>query len=175
MTVEEIFSKLIAHMREGVMFHRDMADAYDFLGLKKLRKCHNYHMEEEMRGCRRLMHYYVKHYRKLIVAESLTIKSVIPNNWYKYTSKDVDNATRKSALRELMEKWIDWEQETKALYQNMWRELTSIGEIAAANELSKYINNVSEELNAAQQELLEIEITNYDMVFVIDKQVSRND
>ena len=175
MTIEEIFSKLITHMREGIAFHRDMADAYDFLGLKKLRKCHNYHMEEEMKGCRNLTHYYIKHYKKLIAVESSAIRNVIPSVWYKYASKDVDYATRRSALRELMEQWIDWEQETKKLYQEMWRELANLNEIAAANELSKYIDDVSEELNAAQQELLEIEITNYDMVFVIDKQVRRND
>lgn len=166
MTVEEVFSKLVAHMREGVNFHRDMTDAYDFLGLERLRKCHNHHMKEEMNGCRKLVHYYLRHYHRLLQVQQEQ-QEVIPAQWYKYSSQDVDVNTRRNALKDLMKKWIDWEKETKKIYQEMWNELTNIGEIAAANYVNKFVDDVSEELSAAQQELLEYEITNYDMVFVV--------
>jgi len=43
MTVEEIFNKLASHMVEGIMYHDDMAKAYDFLGLSGFARCHDYH------------------------------------------------------------------------------------------------------------------------------------
>ncbi len=34
MTIEEIFSEISKHMIEGIMIHAQMADYYNFLGLK---------------------------------------------------------------------------------------------------------------------------------------------
>lgn len=45
---------------------------------------------------------------------------------------DVDIATRQNALKTGISTWIDWEKETKSLYESMYKELCDIGEIAAA-------------------------------------------
>ena len=39
MTVDEVFSRLTAHMVKGFMMHDQMATAYNFLGLKGYKKC----------------------------------------------------------------------------------------------------------------------------------------
>ena len=41
---------------------------------------------------------------------------IIPDSWYKYTSMDVDASTKRNAIKDLTEKWINWERETKTLY-----------------------------------------------------------
>jgi len=51
MTIEEIFTKLINHMNEGVIFHKTMAQAYNFLELQGLTKCHISHYIEELKEC----------------------------------------------------------------------------------------------------------------------------
>ena len=47
MTTGEIFSKIAAHMIEGLMFHQQMANYYEFLGLEGYAQCHGYRYMEE--------------------------------------------------------------------------------------------------------------------------------
>ena len=47
MTYEEIFSNISAHMIKGIMFHAQMADYFDFLGLKGYKRLHEYHYFDE--------------------------------------------------------------------------------------------------------------------------------
>ena len=67
MGVEDIFSQLVEHMIQGIMIHSQMADYYNFLGLKGYAKCHEYHFFSENIGFRRLSWYYLKHHNKLIL------------------------------------------------------------------------------------------------------------
>lgn len=170
MTVEEVFGKLVARMREGVQFHRDMADAYDFIGLYGFAREQNKHMIEEMKGCRKLAHYYLTHYHKLIMVAPIEIHNIIPETWYKYMTIDVDVNTKQKSVKDLMGKWIEWEKSQKKLYEEMYIELTNMREIAAASQVLKYVRDVDEELADAQKVLIEIEGTNYDMTYITELQ-----
>lgn len=170
MTVGEIFIKLATHMLEGTMFHDELTKAYDFLGLWGHSMCQTYHYIEEQSGYRKLLHYYASHYFKLLQLEDITKPKLIPDIWYKYTTQAVDAGTKKSAIKELMNKWIEWEHSTKTLYQQMRNELAALNEIDAAIEIDSYIKDVSKELCQAEKELLNLEAINYDMTVIIPQQ-----
>lgn len=167
MTVEEIFNKISSHMLEGVMFHADMVKAYDFLGLWGWARCHESHYLEEMRDYCYWSHYFISHYFKLIKNTNDNIPKLIPEGWYKYTTMEVDINTKRNAVKELMEKWISWEKETKQLYEEMRSELAALNEIDAAMQLDCYICNVSKELSHAQKKLIKLETLGYDISAVI--------
>lgn len=169
MTVEEIFNKLAQHMCEGVMYHDEMQRAYDFLGLWGFSKCHLYHLFGEKKGLKCFSHYYAKHYFKLLQIENPTSPKLIPETWYKYRTQDVDSNTKKSTVKDLMNKWVAWEQITKTLYEEMYQELIAIKEVAAATYLQKYIYDVNEELCHAQKELLKLETLNYELSSIISE------
>ena len=103
-------------MVEGIMYHDEMAKAYDFLGLPGFSKCQDYHHLEETEGYRCLSHYYATHYYKLLQLEEITKPKLIPETWYKYTTWSVDTGTKKSTIKDLMTKWMEWERSTKKLY-----------------------------------------------------------
>lgn len=170
MTVEEIFKQLSTHMIEGLMVHSQMSDYFGFLGLKGYQECHKYHYFEENTNFRKINKYYLHHYNKIIPELPFNNPKVIPDSWYKYTRQDVDANTRKSGIQAGMEKWVDWEEGTKALYQQMYKELIAIGEVAAAEEVANYICDVDNELSAAMQKSLELKAINYDINLIIDKQ-----
>jgi hypothetical protein len=86
MTVEEIFNKLASHMCEGTMYHDEMAQAFDFLGLWGLSMCHTHHLFEEKKNYKCLSHYYAIHYFKLLQLEPIEKPKLIPESWYKYTT-----------------------------------------------------------------------------------------
>lgn len=170
MTVEELFNKLLVHMREGVQFHTEMALAYDYLNIEGLYACHIYRAYDEKQSFERLYHYYITHYFKLLQLENISQSKLIPETWYKYTTQAVDSGTKRNAIKELMEKWVKWEQETKKLYQEMRQELIQLGETASALYIDQYIIDVDNELQDAQNKLMRLETINYDLIEITNWQ-----
>ena len=170
MTVEEIFNQISNHMVKGIMFHAQMSDYYNFLGLKGYSKCHEYHFICENYNFRKLSHYFLNHYDKIIQDLPTSNSSIIPASWAKYKRQDVDAATRKSAIQTGIENWVKWEQNTKLIYEKMYIELISLKEIDAAMEIKKYISDVSEELTKAKQKHIEEKSIDFDITVLIEEQ-----
>jgi negative regulator of replication initiation len=116
MTIEEIFTKLASHMKEGLEYHDLFAQAYHFIGLRGYAVSQEHHFLEESQSYKLLLRYYAKHYHKLIILENFDKPKIIPETWYKYTTMAVDTNTKRNAVKDLMTKWIDWERSTKKLY-----------------------------------------------------------
>ena len=66
--------------------------------------------------------------------------------------------------------WVSWEEETKKLYESLYKELCSLDEIASANLLIDYINDVSQEVKDAQGYLINKISTGFDMVDIVQEQ-----
>lgn len=170
MTVEEIFNKLASHMVEGMMFHDQLQQGYDFLGLCGFAKCHEYHHIEETKGYECLLHYYSTHYHKLLNIETISKPAIIPETWYKYTTMAVDANTKRQAVQMMMKKWVEWEQETKKLYQEMYSELCNLNEIATASKIKYYICAVDDELKHAEKKLIKLETIDYNINSIVSWQ-----
>lgn len=170
MTIEEIFNKIASHMREGILYHDKMAQVYNFLSLYGYAQCQEYHFFEENYNYKKLLHYYAKHYYKLLIMENIEIPKIIPENWYKYTTMAVDVGTKRNTIKELMTKWVEWERSTKKLYEEMRQELYLLKEVDAALFIDNFIKDVSKELSQAEQQLLMLETIGYDIVEIADQQ-----
>ena len=170
MTCEEIFTELAEHQIKGMMVHEQLANYYDFLGLYGYRDCHEYHFIKESCAYRKLCRYYINHYNKLIPETEFSSPEVIPESWYRFERKDVDTSTKKNAVKQGLEKWVNWETETKKLYQRLYKEMIDNGSIASAKFLCEYIEDVDCELKKATQYWLSKESANYDMVMIVSEQ-----
>lgn len=124
---------------------------------------------EETCSYRCLSHYYSTHYHKLLKIATQTRQTIIPEGWYKYTTMDVDVGTKRTAVKDMMKKWVDWERSTKKLYQEMRRELCNIGEVAAALKIDCFIKGVDEELIHAEKKFIKLESIGYDMQYIIEQ------
>ena len=167
MTIEDIFNKLASHMIEGIMYHDEFANAYAFLGLYGFAKCHDYHHLEETKCYRNLQHYYSSNFHKLLSINDIPRPQIIPDNWSKYNTMEVDVSTKKNSVQSMMKKWIEWERETKQLYQQLRAELTALGEIAAGLYIDKLICEVSEELKHAEKSFIKMETIGYDIGTIV--------
>lgn len=170
MTVEEIFNKIAAHMRKGLMVHDQLASIYGFLNLKGYKKCHEYHFLEETYNYRRFINFYSDVFHKLIINNTVEEPSLIPLNWLKYTKIDVDINTRRTAIKETMKQWVEWEQEAKKLWEISYKELYELGEVYAAQIIQTFLQDTSEELIIAQTKQIYLESDGYDMSFILDEQ-----
>lgn len=157
-------------MSEGILYHRCFSKAYDFLGLFGFSKCQTYHAIEETESYHMLVHYYSAHYHKMLQDKEIKNPELIPASWYKYSTLDVDAGTKRNAIRELMSKWIQWEKETKKLYETLRKELYDLGEVSSSLELDKLIVDVSEELKHAEKQFIKLETIGYDLPTIVDWQ-----
>ena len=175
MTLEEIYAEISAHMIKGIMMHAQMADYYDFLGLNGYKRCHEYHylMEScEMRGLHR---YFLNHHNKLIPERVIEDPKIIPDNWYNYKRQDVGISTKQTGVKNGLTKWVEWEKETKKLYERMYKELLNINEVASAFKIKELICCVDKELKKAERYLLNKEAIEYNIRDIIDEQKAKHD
>ena len=175
MTVTEIFSELSAHFVKGLMFHEQMANYYDFLQLEGYKYCHEYHFKAESNSYRKLNRYYLNHYNKLIPESRVEDPKVIPDNWYRYSRSDVDIQTKKNAIKTAMDKWVDWETDTKETLERMYCELLDLNEISTAIFISKFIEDVDCELKWAERKRLDLMSVDYDMTYILEQQKRLHD
>lgn len=170
MTVEDIYSKLAAHMIQGLMAHEQLANYYDFLGLKGYKRCHEYHYLEETCNYRKLCRYFINHHNKLIPESEVDNPEIIPQSWYKYSRQDVDTTTLTNAVKNGVSTWVNWEKQTKQLYEEMYKELIDINEVASAMKIKEFICDVDKELKCAERKYLELKAVDYSLEYVISVQ-----
>ena len=148
MTVDEIFNKIAAHMRKGLVIHDQIASIYGFLNLRGYKKCHEYHFLEE------------------------SMPKLIPSNWLKYTKIEVDINARRNAIKDTMKQWVEWEQEAKKLWEDSYIKLYELGEVYAAQIIQTFLKDTAEELNMAREKQICLESSGYDMPFILEEQKS---
>lgn len=166
----EVFNEISKHMIKGIMFHEQMADYFDFLnfhGLKRWQEVRFFEENTELRGLHR---YAINHCNKLVYDSDISNIRYIPNSWYNYTRYDVDTNTRKTAVKDAFGKWCEWEKETKALYERMFKKLTENGYISYANKVNELIKNVDNELKYLTRKMLEYKSVDYDIDYIMYQQ-----
>lgn len=175
MTTDEVFRDISSHVVKGVMLHDQLADYYDFLNLPGYKRCHEYHGLCEMRAYRKLHRYYLNHFNRLIEEEAIASPDAIPSSWYRYKRQDVDASTKRSAVKTGIEKWVSWEQETKALYEKAYKDLMELGEVAAAKQIACLICDVGKELKWAQRKHIDLLTADYEIGFILGCQDNLHD
>ena len=71
-----------------------------------------YHFHEESKNYRSLYNFFILHKCKLI-KEDVEIPTIIPDKWFKYSKDEVDANNKRSAIKDLMKEWVNWEEKTK--------------------------------------------------------------
>lgn len=171
MSVEDIFVELSEHMLKGLMFHEEMANYFAFLCLEGYSYRHEHQYEEESKSYRKITNYYITHYNQLIPKRGrLETPQLIPNTWYGHDRKDVDANIKRNAIREAFQSWVNWEKETKELYESKRTELCEMKEVSAALFIDCFIRDVDNELKDAETELLNLMAINFDMPYIMGEQ-----
>ena len=170
MTVDEIYLNLSKHMIQGIMSHEQWSEYYSFLNLRGYSACHFFHYLKETLSYHELCEYYINHHNKLINETEFEAPTIIPANWYRYTRQDVDANTKRNAVKTALDMWAEWEKSTKKLYEESYKELLAIDEIASAMFVKELICDVDCELKKVQKYQLNKEAVNYDIVSIMEEQ-----
>lgn len=167
MNAIEIWSKISDHQIKGIMFHAQMADLFDFLGLHGFKRQQEYHYFDESAKMRGIHRYVINHHNALIPTSRIEDPKTIPSSWTNYTRFDVDKSTRKSSISEALDKWKQWEMTTKAFYSEMFCEFTKEKCIADADKLNELIKDVDQELKGLCRKIIELKAVDYDPTYIM--------
>ena len=87
---EEVYVKLDEHMRKALSFHEQLADYFCFLGLQGFKRKLECQYMDECVNKRKLHHKYINLHQKLIPLRQVQFPQMIPRDWSKYTTDDVN-------------------------------------------------------------------------------------
>ena len=175
MTAAEIFSAISAHQVSGLMLHEQMADYYDFLGLRGYKRLHEFHYFSEAVSMRSVHRYFINHFGKLVPGSHPANPAAIPSGWFNYGRFDVDFNTKRRAIKDGFTKWRDWEAATKKLYEESYKSLCDLGEIAAATKIRQLIEDVDQELKCAERMKLDLDAIDYNLSVIVPCQAAIHD
>lgn len=171
MTMVEIFSRIGAQLVKGMMVHEQLMKAYLFLGLNGYATCHEYHYLSESKAYISICKYATDHFGRIIKSDDTFqgIQDIIPQSWFANDRDKVDTATRLQAMEEALITWIEWEENTKKLYEDLYLDLMKL-DVPASEYIKKLALDVEEEIVYASKELLVKRSMAFDMVSIMEEQ-----
>lgn len=164
---KDIYCTVNARQIAALMFHDQMADLFDFLGLQGFKRMHEYQYLVESTEHRTLKRYYLNHHGKLLPESDVSNPDVIPDDWLQYNRMDVTPQVRKQAVQKAMEQYREWETETKGLYSRCASALVSWGKTADFNKLNELVRDVDMELKLLERLCLELNLVDYEASYVL--------
>lgn len=169
-SVESIFAEINARMIAALMFHDQMSDYFDFLGMKGYKRLHEYQYFSESMERKKLNQYYINHHNKLIPDTYSGQVSVIPENWKSANRISVGKSTKQKGIEDGFNQYHEWESETKSLYEHYSSRLREMGAVADAIMVEKLVEDVNSELKKLERIIVDLISSGYDMVYITESQ-----
>ena len=150
MTVKDVFSKLSNRMVGAMMIHTQLTELFMFVDLLPDIDRQKTQLHEETDGLLELEKYCMQHHHILITANSPPSIDILNLGMLKESNCNLSPDDRAYLIRYAMKEWIEWEKESKIIYENAYDNLIGISEIAAADFVLKYVQDVDKELKNAE-------------------------
>ncbi len=169
-SVESTFSEINARMIAALMFHDQMTDYFDFLGMKGYKRLHEYQYFAESLERKKLNQYYINHHNKLIPDIYSGQVTMIPENWQTANRISVGKSTKQKGIEDGFNQYHEWESETKNLYEHYSSRLREMGAVADAIMVEKLVEDVNSELKKLERIIVDLISSGYDMVYITESQ-----
>ena len=169
-SVESTFSEINARMIAALMFHDQMADYFDFLGMKGYKSLHEYQYFAESLERKKLNRYYINHHNKLIPDIYTGQVAMIPENWKIANRISIGKSTKQKGIEDGFNQYYEWESETKSLYEHYSSRLREMGAVADAIMVEKLVEDVDSELKKLERIIVDLISSGYDMVYITESQ-----
>lgn len=171
MTYTEIFQKISSTFVQGLMFHSELMEIFYFLGLKGYGDFHKKQYKDESKNYLKVIEYYSTHYCSILPNSSIETRNLSPLRKLEGTSReDLTAVNEKILISDCFRYWVSWEWDVKNTLQNMYNELLKINEAAAAIFVSKFIEDVDNELAKAEKWHFILKQMDFDLTYIADQQ-----
>ena len=170
MTLQEIFIKLSNRMVGAMMVHTQLTELFTFIDLMPDIKRQKKQLHEETDGLLKLEKYCAQHHHLLVTANSPPSIDILNLGMLKEVSNELTPDDRAYLIQYGLKEWIKWEKESKVIYEDAYRNLIDISEIAAADFVMQYVRDVDKELKNAELLYRVRDTIDWDLPTIYDKQ-----
>lgn len=170
-----IFSRLSENILKGFLVHKGLSDYFDFLDLQGFKKMEEYIAKEKLRCNKKLHHYYISLFKKLIPDTVFETPDIIPDEWYDLTTDDLDEQAKSMAVAKAFEKWVSIEQDSLGLFQKMYSELVMAKEIEASLFVGQYISVMAENMERIKSLMINLSSVDYSLDCILEIQQQIHD
>lgn len=170
MTCKEIFEKVNSRQSEAVNFHCQMASLFDFLGLEGFKCMHDYMYLKESIEQMRIKKMYMDHHQKLLKDGEASHEKYIDEEWYGFSKCEVPTNVREKSVKDAMEQYKSWEEETKEFYEECAKHLMEDGCMFEHSIVSELIKDVTDELRWINKLNTELSGVGYDSEYIFGLQ-----
>lgn len=174
-SVEAIFSEINARMIAALMFHDQMSDYFDFLGMKGYKRLHEYQYFSESLERKKLNQYYINRHNKLIPNAYSGQVSMIPDSWLTANRISVGKSTKQKGIEDGFNQYHEWEADTKSIYEHYSSRLRELGAVADAIMVERLVEDVDKELKKLEGIIVDLISSGYDMVYITESQQGIHD
>lgn len=168
-TTEQVFIKIVSHVISGIMMHQDLANYFAFLGLHKYEAEQRKHYREESKLLDKIHSHYISTYCKLLPSTKVDIPKYIPDTMFNHVTEDLGTNDVRQAVKTIFKTWVDWEEETKQLFEDSYIKLLNSSAVCSSMFLKSMVKDVNEELAEARRVWLTSKFTNFDIVKIMEE------
>lgn len=166
MTCREIFAHMLTRQIYALMFHDQMADYFDFLGLHGFKRMHEYQFLSENVLLRKMQRYYINRYNEIVEPHEVDDPEAIPKEWLKHKRSDVTPQIKKRSVKEAFEEYREWEKETEKCLCEYAKVLQDKGMLMDYSFIMDMIEDVCCEIKRVERLMLKLSSVEYDMTYI---------
>lgn len=170
MTTHNVFTKLANRMVGAMMIHTQLTELFNFIDLKPDAKRQRKQLHEETDGLLKLEKYASQHHHILITSNNPPQVDILNLGMLKQQNDELSPDNKIYLIQYAMKKWIEWEKESKIMYEDSYRNLVDMSEIAAADFVLQYVKDVDKELRDAELLYRVRDAIDWDLATIYDKQ-----
>lgn len=170
MTLHEIYTALGNRMVGAMMIHSQLIQIFAFVDLlPDMRKQEN-QLQEETHGYSELCKYYIQHHHDILVANNPPQIDILDMPLLDKSTDDLTSEDKMRLIQYGMNEWIKWEKQSKILYEDSYRNLVDISEVASAEFITRFVRDVDLELKEAERIYRVRKGINWNLDPIYDKQ-----
>lgn len=170
MTVHEIFTTLNNRMVGAMMMHTQLTQLFTFIDLLPDARRQEQQLQEESHGMIELNKYYSQHHHFISIAENPPQIDILSLSGLDKANGELTPKDKIRIIQYGMKEWIEWEKESKIIYEDAYHNLMKLSEIASADFVLRYVNDVNRELKDAEVLFRVRDGINWDLPTIYDKQ-----
>lgn len=153
------------------MTHTQLTELFNFIDLETDAKRQKNQLHEETDGLLKLEKYAAQHHHILITSDDPPQVDILNLSMLKQPNDKLSPDDKVYLIQYAMKEWIEWEKESKIIYEDAYRSLVEISEIAAADFVLRYVRNVDKELRDAELLYRVRDAIDWDLPTIYDNQI----
>lgn len=153
------------------MTHTQLTELFNFIDLETDAKRQKNQLHEETDGLLKLEKYAAQHHHVLITSDDPPQVDILNLSMLKQPNDKLSPDDKVYLIQYAMKEWIEWEKESKIIYEDAYRSLVEISEIAAADFVLRYVKNVDKELRDAELLYRVRDAIDWDLPTIYDNQI----